>query len=97
MHIIITPFSFLNACHFSKYNNVHTYFKNLNSGASCLLLGPPRFNWCFSFAPGFQYVIRRPGISIVGQLTESVSPRFLFIVVVIMIYLKFVHDDSLTS
>ena len=36
------------------------------------------------------------GISIVGQLTESVSPRFLFIMVIIMIYL-FVIDDSLTS
>ena len=33
---------------------------------------------------------------IVGQLTESVSPRFGFIMVVIMIYL-FVQDDSLPS
>ena len=31
-----------------------------------------------------------------GQLTESVSPRFLITVVVIMVYL-FVFDDSLTS
>ena len=38
----------------------------------------------------------RPGISIVGQLTESMSPRFRFIMVVIMIYL-FVLDDSLIS
>ena len=38
----------------------------------------------------------RPGISIVGQLTQSVSPRFLYIMVFIMTYL-FVHDDSLTS
>ena len=37
----------------------------------------------------------RPGISIVEQLIESVSPLFRFIMVVIMIYL-FVHDDSLT-
>ena len=38
-----------------------------------------------------------PGISIVGQLTESVkSSFFLFIRIVIMIYL-FVLDDSLTS
>ena len=37
-----------------------------------------------------------PGISIVGQLTQSVSPRLLFIMVFIMIYL-FVHYDSLTS
>ena len=38
----------------------------------------------------------RPGISIVGQLTQSVSPGFLFIRMFIMIYL-FVLDDSLTS
>ena len=38
--------------------------------------------------------VKRPGISIVGQLTESVN--FQFIMMVIMIYL-FVHDDSLTS
>ena len=30
----------------------------------------------FFFGPGFQLVILRPGISIVGQLTEYVSPRF---------------------
>ena len=35
-------------------------------------------------------------ILIVGQLTESASPRFRFNMVVIMIYL-FVLDDSLTS
>ena len=34
--------------------------------------------------------------AIVGQLTQSESPRFLFIMVVIVIYL-FVLDDSLTS
>ena len=39
-----------------------------------LLLGPPGFNWCFSFAP--ELVIGCPGISIVRQLTQSVSPRF---------------------
>ena len=38
-------------------------------------------------------VYGRPGISIVGQLTESVSPRFLFIMVVVMIYLT-VLDGS---
>ena len=50
-------------------------FKLVCAGASCLLLGPPGFNWCFSSASDFS-VIRRPGISIVGQLTEYVSPRF---------------------
>ena len=39
---------------------------------------------------------RCPRISIVGQLTESVSPRFWFIMVAIMIYL-FVLYDTLTS
>ena len=38
----------------------------------------------------------RPGISIIGQLTQYVSPRFWFIMEFIMIYL-FVHDDSSTS
>ena len=45
------------------------------AGASSLLLGPPGSNWCFSFAP--ELVIRRPGISIVGQLTQSVESSFL--------------------
>ena len=26
-------------------------FKLVGAGASCLLLGPPGSNWCFSFAP----------------------------------------------
>ena len=25
----------------------------IGAGVSCLLFGPPGFNWCFSFAPGF--------------------------------------------
>ena len=41
-------------------------------------------------------LIRRRGISIVGQLTKSVSPGFWFIRMFIVIYL-FVLDDSLTS
>ena len=49
-----------------------------------MLFGPPGFNWCCSFA-----------LELV-QLTQSVSPHFLFILEFIMIYL-FVHDDSLTS
>ena len=47
----------------------------------------------FFFCSG---VIRRTGISIVGQLTESVESSFLFIRMFIVIYL-FVLDDSLTS
>ena len=44
----------------------------------------------------FGDVVRGPGLCIAGQLIVSVSPRFSFILVVIMIYL-FVLDDSLTS
>ena len=40
----------------------------------CCLLGPPGFNWCFSFAP--ELVIERLGISFV-QLSESVESSFL--------------------
>ena len=28
-------------------------FLLFGAGASCLFLGPPGFNWCFSFAPEF--------------------------------------------
>ena len=52
-----------------------------------------RGHWVFQI---FSDVVQCPGISIAGQLIVSVSPRFLFILVVIMIYL-FVLDDSLTS
>ena len=41
----------------------------------------------------FSNVVRCPELSIAGQLIVSVSPRFLFILGVIMIYL-FVHDDK---
>ena len=51
----------------------------------------------FSFAPDFSKLFGSQGSpSTVGQLTESVSLHFLFIMVVIMIYL-FVLDDVLTS
>ena len=29
-------------------------FKLVGTGPSCLLLGPPGYNWCFIFAPEFQ-------------------------------------------
>ena len=44
----------------------------------------------------FSDVVWHLEISIAGQLIVSVSPRFSFIMVVIIIYL-FVLDDSLTS
>ena len=42
------------------------------AGASCILLGPPDFNWCFSFAPGFSKLFGAH-----GQLTETVESSFL--------------------
>ena len=46
---------------------------------------------------GFQEVIRRPGISIVGQLTKSVESSFFFFIGVIIMIYSYVLDDSLTS
>ena len=66
------------------------------AGASCLLLGPPRFNWCFPFAPGFSKFFGAQGSLTSGSILNVLSPRFLFIRVVIMIYL-FVLHDPLTS
>ena len=70
----------------------------VGAGASCLLLGPPGFNWCFffSFTPGFNKLLGAQGSPSSGSLLNLFSPRFLFIGVVIMIY-SFVPDDSLTS
>ena len=31
------------------------------AGASCLLLGPPGFNWCFTFAPDFNKLFGAQG------------------------------------
>ena len=40
--------------------------------AYCLLLDPPRSNWCFSFAPDFLTdVVCRHGISIAGKIIVS--------------------------
>ena len=33
----------------------------VGTGASCLLLGPPGLNWCFSFAPGFSKLFGAQG------------------------------------
>ena len=33
----------------------------VGTGASCLLLGPPGFNWCFSFDPGFSKLLCAQG------------------------------------
>ena len=61
-----------------------------------LLFGPPGFNlsWYFSLLLIFSDIVwRRPVLSIARQLILTASPRFLFIMVVIMIYL-FGLDDS---
>ena len=42
-------------------------------GASCLLLGPPVFNLCFSFAPGFSKLFSAQG-SPSGSLLNLLSP-----------------------
>ena len=47
--------------------------KLVGAGASYLLLGPPRFNWCFSFAA---MLFGAQGFSIAGYLIVSVSPCF---------------------
>ena len=72
-------------------------FLLVGPGASILLLDPPGFNWCFFLVLQIiGDVVWYPGISITGHLIESVSPRFSFIMVVLIIYL-FVLDDSLTG
>ena len=44
------------------------------AGASCLLLGPPEFNWCFSLAPGLvSYFALR---DLHRRTAESVTSRF---------------------
>ena len=64
------------------------YNLNVMRQSACLVFNPnmvdnnaaffcqPGFKWYVFVSSGFQYVIWRPGISIVEQLTESVSPRF---------------------
>ena len=66
----------------------------VGTGASCLLLDPPGFNWCFSFAP---------------ELVSYLAPRDLhrraaysicessFLIHHGIYHDLFVHDDSLTS
>ena len=50
----------------------------------------------FPFAPDFSKLFGAQGSPSSGSLLNLLSPRFLFIRVVIVIYL-FVLDDSLTS
>ena len=44
-----------------------------------MLLGPPWFNLCFSFAPGFSKLFGAQGSQSSGSLLNLLSPRFLFI------------------
>ena len=66
------------------------------AGDSCLLLGPPGFNWCFSFALELVSYLAPRDLHRRAAYPICESSFFLFIMVFIMIYL-FVHDDSLTS
>ena len=61
-----------------------------------MLLGPPGFNWCFSFAPGSSKLFGAQGSPSSGSLLNLLSPRFVLIGMFIMIYL-FALDDPLTS
>ena len=66
----------------------------VEAGASCPLLGPPWFNWCFKFVPVFSKLFCKKESPSSGSI--SVSPRCLIHQLVIMIYLCVIHD-SLTS
>ena len=80
--------------------------RNLNIYSQTFLLVPLKLLVCclahrgstgvFPLLQVFCDVLRYPGFSIVGQLIVSVSPHFLFILDLIMIYL-FVYGDSLTT
>ena len=45
----------------------------VGAGASCLSLGPPGFNWCFSFAPGFSKLFGAKGSPSFGSLPNLLS------------------------
>ena len=51
-------------------------FQLVGAGASCLLLGPPGFNWCFSFALGFSKLFGAERFPSSGSLLSLLSPRF---------------------
>ena len=51
-------------------------FKLIGAGASCLLLGPPGFNWCFSFAPGLSKLFGAQASPSSGSLLSLLSPGF---------------------
>ena len=40
------------------------------------VFGPPGFNWCFSFAPGFSKLFGTQGSPSSGSLLSLLSPRF---------------------
>ena len=77
-------------------SDLNLFILMAGAGASCLLLGPPGSDRCFSFAPGFSKVFGAQGSPSSGILLNMLSPRFLFNRMFIMIYL-FILDDSLTS
>ena len=83
-----------------KYLIVSLVFSHLGFWSGNLFLIAPFPDLCllvpFSFAPGFSRLFGSQGSQSSDSLLNMLSPRFLFIRVVIMIYL-FVLDDSLTS
>ena len=47
---------------------VVTMLSSIGVGASCLLLGPPGFDWCFCFAPDFSKLFGCQGSPSPGSL-----------------------------
>ena len=70
-----------NQCFEQRYKNIiyfHWLFILDGWGQSFLSVAwPSGVQLVFFFCSGFQLVIRRTGISIVGQLTESVESSYL--------------------
>ena len=66
----------------------------VGAGASCLLLDPPGFKWCFSFATVFNKLFGAQGSPSRGSLL------YLLVLVFDSSYnfkIVYFHDESLTS
>ena len=72
--------------------------KELGPELFCLLLGPPRFNCWFSFAPVFQWCCSTPqGSPGVGCNTLFLSSPHLYFIIVFIHDLIVSRDDPLMS
>ena len=72
------------------------FFELVGTGASCLLLGTPGFNLCFSFAPGFNKLFGAQGspssCSLLNLLSSFFNSSGFFFMIC-----SSVLDDSLTN